>query len=132
MKNIDKLIVKAPVASLGKGDVLEYDKDTNLYTLAYSDTADGVTSYNEISLSPAIAQHLIDEDTLEVYTEPEKANTNFVNIFDELDNLKERFTTCIANLDKDYKNLPDCMKAEAKAVYTNQLSLVEHLQSLKR
>ena len=82
-------------------------------------------------ISPEYAAQLIKDGYLEeVGTEPSKKN--FVNVFDEIDNLIDRYNTELVNLDADLAGEPECLKVEKHTVLTNLLSVLSHLKTLRK
>lgn len=82
-------------------------------------------------ISPEYAAQLIKDGYLEeVDVEPSKKN--FVNVFDEIDNLIDRYNTELVNLDADLAGEPECLKVEKHTVLTNLLSVLSHLKTLRK
>lgn len=122
------------------GDLFEYSEADKMYISKHSEefykngkeTVDNIkSSFNsEFSISVDYAKTLIDEGYLEEVSEVEK--NSFVNIFDEIDNLLIKYNKGLSTLDKDYAELPACVKIEKKTVLENLITLLEHLKSLKK
>lgn len=122
------------------GDTFEYSEDSKMYISRHkeefykmdSDSIDDIkSSYNsEFQISPEYAQSLIEEGYLEEVHEKEKSS--FVNIFDEIDTLLEKYKSGLGTLEKDTIGLPACVKVERESVLTNLVTLLEHLKSLKK
>ena len=123
------------------GDLFEYSEDSKMYVSVHNEdfyntdgnSVDSVkSSYNsEFSISPDYAKTLIKEGYLEEVSEAEKS-TNFVNIFDEIDNLLAKYKTSLKTIEKDMAELPACVRVERQTVLTNMITLLEHLKSLKK
>lgn len=123
------------------GDLFEYSEDSKMYVSVHNEdfyntdgnSVDSVkSSYNsEFSISPDYAKTLIKEGYLEEVSETEKS-TNFVNIFDEIDNLLAKYKTGLKTIEKDMAELPACVRVERQTVLTNMITLLEHLKSLKK
>lgn len=123
------------------GDLFEYSEDSKMYVSVHNEdfyntdgnSVDSVkSSYNsEFSISPDYAKTLIKEGYLEEVSEAEKS-TNFVNIFDEIDNLLAKYKTGLKTIEKDMAELPACVRVERQTVLTNMITLLEHLKSLKK
>lgn len=123
------------------GDLFEYSEDSKMYVSVHNEdfyntdgnSVDSVkSSYSsEFSISPDYAKTLIKEGYLEEVSEAEKS-TNFVNIFDEIDNLLAKYKTGLKTIEKDMAELPACVRVERQTVLTNMITLLEHLKSLKK
>lgn len=75
------------------------------------------------------AQQLIKDGYLEeVDPEPKK----FINVFDEIDNLIERYSDELNRIDTDLAGEPQCLKVEKTTVLTNILSVLDHLKNLRK
>ena len=122
------------------GDTFEYSDEAKMYVSKHkeefykmdSDKIDEVkSSYNsEFQISAEYAETLIKEGYLEEVENTSKSN--FVNIFDEINNLLEKYKKGLENLEEDTMDLPACVKVERKTVLTNMVTLLEHLKSLKK
>jgi vesicle coat complex subunit len=122
------------------GDVFEYNEDTKMYVSKHNEEFykmdDG--SINEVksayksefTISTQYAKQLIEEGYLEEASEEEKPA--FVNIFDEIDTLLDKYTNGLATLEKDTVDLPACVKVERESVLTNLVTLLKHLKGLKK
>lgn len=121
------------------GDTFEYSEDSKMYVSKHKeefykmdreDVDEIKSTYNsEFQISPDYAQELIDEGYLEEVTENEKP---FVNIFDEINTLLEKYEKNLATLEEDTIDLPACVKVEKETVLTNLVTLLKHLKSLKK
>lgn len=128
-----------PFFVMDLGDTFEWNEDVKMYVSKHNeefykvsgDSIDEVkSSYNsEFQISEEYAKTLVDEGYLE---EVDKKTTNFVNIFDEIDTLLEKYKNELATVDKITAELPACVKVEREAVLTNLVTLLEHLKSLKK
>ena len=56
----------------------------------------------------------------------------FVNVFDEMSNLKSAYEKRLSNLEEEYKDQPACLKIESRTVLTNMVHLLDHLISLRK
>ena len=103
----------------------------NFYKTDDSSVDEIKSSYNsEFQISPEYAKALIEEGYLEEASD--KATTPFVNIFDEIDNLLNKYKTGLKTIEEDTAELPACVKVERQTVLTNMITLLEHLKSLKK
>ena len=122
------------------GDTFEYSEESKMYVSKHKeefykmdseDINDIKSSYNsEFQISEEYAESLIKDGYLEEVFETEKST--FVNIFDEINTLLDRYKSGLETLEKDTIGLPACVKVEKEAVLTNLVTLLEHLKSLKK
>ena len=84
---------------------------------------------SEYRISPEYAEQLIKDGYLEEVGSTKK---DFVNVFDEIDNLINRYQTELVNLDSDLAGEPQCVKVEKNTVLTNLLSVLNHLKTLRK
>lgn len=122
------------------GDTFEWDNETKMYISKHNEEFykmdDG--SINEVKssytsqfqISEDYAKSLIEDGYLE--EADEKEPQKFVNIFDEIDTLLERYKKGLDTLTEDCAELPACVKVERESVLTNLVTLLEHLKSLKK
>ena len=133
------LRVIEPFFIMDLGDTFEYDNDSKMYISKHKEefykmdegSIDEVkSSYNaEFRISEEYAASLIEDGYVE---EVDEKKTTFVNIFDEIDNLLEKYKKGLETLDEDAAGLPACVKVEKQSVLTNLVTLLEHLKSLKK
>ena len=129
-----------PFFVMDLGDTFEYNEDTKMYVSNHKEEfykmEDGSineikSSYNsEFQISAEYAKSLIDDGYLEEVEESNKSE--FVNVFDEIDNLLNKYKDNLKTLSKDCAELPACVKVERESVLTNLVTLLEHLKSLKK
>lgn len=137
MKKVLRVINSFFVMDLG--DIFEYDENTGMYVSKHKEdfyrTDDGAvdeikSSYNsEFQISEDYAKSLIDDGYLEVVDDDTKP---FVNIFDEINTLLEKYKNGLKTIEQDTAGLPACVKVERESVLTNLVTLLEHLKSLKK
>lgn len=123
------------------GDIFEYSNDCKMYISNHKEdfyTGDDESieniksSYNsEFQISKDYAKTLINEGYLEEVSETEKKST-FVNIFDEIDILLDKYRNNLKTIEEDMVDLPTCVKVERQTVLTNMITLLEHLKNLKK
>lgn len=128
-----------PFFVMDLGDTFEYDEDAKMYVSKHKeefyktdDTSinEVKSSYNsEFHISVEYAKTLIEEGYLE---EVNDTKSTFVNIFDEIDTLLNKYKKGLETLENDTADLPACVKVERQAVLTNLVTLLEHLKSLKK
>ena len=122
------------------GDTFEYNNDTQMYVFEHNeefhktDDADSEVRsiYNSnFSISEDYAKELIKEGYLEEVVENPKSK-NFVNVFDEIDKLYNKYTDELNNIDEDMSTAPECLKVERITVLNNLVKVLNHLKSLKK
>lgn len=84
---------------------------------------------SEYRISPEYAEQLIKDGYLE---EVGSSKKDFVNVFDEIDNLINRYQTELTNINTDLAGEPQCVKVEKTTVLTNLLSVLNHLKTLRK
>lgn len=129
-----------PFFVMDLGDTFEYDENTKMYVSKHKEEFYKMddesineikSSYNsEFQISEEYAKTLIEEKYLEEVDDAEKRP--FVNIFDEIDKLLEKYKDGLKTLEKDTAGLPACIKVERESVLTNLVTLLEHLKGLKK
>lgn len=62
----------------------------------------------------------------------EKQNAPFVNVFDEINTLMDTYQDELNKLDADMANMPACLKVEKETVLNNLITVLEHLNSLRK
>lgn len=138
---VKTLRVINPFFVMELGDTFEFDEDSQMYRSVHKEnfykvddsSVNEVTStyHSEFSISPEYAKTLINEGYLEPVSPAEKGAA-FVNIFDEIDKLLAKYKKSLQTIDEDNENIPACVKVEKQAVFTNLVTLLEHLKSLKK
>lgn len=120
------------------GDTFTLSDDGKFYIAEHNEEfhkeGDGDELNSELSstfrISVDYAKQLIKDGYLEeVNTESKK---KFVNIFDEIDNLINRYETELNRIDTDLADEPQCLKVEKATVLTNILSVLNHLKTLRK
>ena len=129
-----------PFFVMDLGDIFEYNENTKMYVSNHKEEFykmdDGTineikSSYNsEFQISADYAKTLIEEGYLEEVDESKKEG--FVNVFDEITNLLNKYKKELETLEADTIDLPACLKVERESVLTNLVTLLEHLKSLKK
>ena len=139
MNNMKTLKVIEPFFNLGLDDTFELSKDGKNYV------AERVEEYNKqgafgeelkssfsssFSISPDYAKELIKEGYLEEVKEGSaQPDKEFVNVFDEIDELLNGYKYRLDNIDKD---LPEVLKLEETTVLSNLVKVLTHLKNLKK
>lgn len=100
------------------------------YASAEADGDEVSSSYNSTyEISESYAKSLIEEGFL---VEEAKKKDKFVNVFDEIDAMKQQFQYELDHLDEDCEGIPACLKTEKLTVLTNLLTTLNHLSNLKK
>lgn len=128
-----------PFFTAEAGDTFVLDEDSNMYTLNHSEEFHRAGDENDLdstfsstySLSSGYAKELIEQGYLEEVGEDTKKR-DFVNVFDEINNLIYQYSHELANLDEDLKDAPQCVKVEKTTVLTNMLRVLNYLKDLKK
>ncbi|WP_173431809.1 DUF7399 family protein [Sharpea azabuensis] len=71
------------------------------------------------------------EEVSEAKSEEDKKKQGFVNVFDEINNLLYKFNTELNEI-KNSKDIHPAIAREGEVVYTNLITVLEHLKSLKK
>lgn len=82
-------------------------------------------------ISPDYAAELIKDGYLEEVNET-KEERKFVNVFDEIQKLIDKYNTELENLPEDTKNLPECVRVEKTTVLKNLLKVLNYLKNLRK
>ena len=120
------------------GDVFTLMEDGKTYSFQKNeefhkagDDGDVNSSYNAtFNISADYALQLVKDGYLEEVNPDKKGN--FINVFDEIDNLIARYDDQLKNIDLDMANEPQCLKVEKTTVLTNILSVLNHLKTLRK
>lgn len=138
----DKVLqVIEPFFVLEIGDTLELSEDGKTYVSEYNEeyhengdsgSAINSTYTSKYTISKEYAETLIKEGYLERLFAEDKPKTPFVNVFDEIDILKEKYSEELDNIAEDMADLPECVKVEKTTVLTNMIKVLDHLKSLKK
>lgn len=128
-----------PFFVMDLGDTFEFDEASNMYVSKHKEefykmddgSIDEIkSSYNsEFQISAEYAKTLINDGYLE---EVNDKKTSFVNIFDEIDTLLDKYQSGLESIEEDTMGLPACVKVERESVLTNLVTLLKHLKSLKK
>lgn len=116
----------------GKQYISEYNEEYNKYD---DDRVSDSSYHSSFSISVDYAKELIEDGVLEEVVdkaEKIKRDSNFVNVFDEIDNLLTKYNAQLETLDEDMVNSPQCLKVERKTVLSNMVKLLSYLKNLKK
>lgn len=131
------LIVAKPYAWMEPGEKFTLSDNGTMYTNTrtdeYSNTDKDTDIFSRVetnySISTEIAKKLMDEGVL---TTNDTKKSDFVNVFDTMDNMLVTYQEDLDNIDKDMKNAPACLKIEKETVLRNLIKTVSYLRSLKK
>ena len=131
------LHVVQPFFTVEVGDTFEFDSNSNMYvsqrTEEFHKTDDSNSELRSMFNSNfAISADYAKELIADGYLEDNSEDRTFVNVFDEIQRLHDKYTDELKNIDEDMANLPQCVKVERMTVLTNILSVLEHLKGLKK
>ena len=143
-----KLKVIKEFGNRSVGDIFEYSEENDMWVCesinddSYYDVNTDST-YRSVSTSKheitsSVAVELITKGYLKyVSTEDDhkvedENSQEFVNVFDEMSNLKSAYEKRLSNLEEEYKDQPACLKIESRTVLTNMVHLLDHLISLRK
>lgn len=133
------LKVVEPFFLVNVGDTFVLSEDGKFYVAEHNeefhtakDDGDMSSSYtSEFKISIKWAQQLIEDGYLEEVTISD-GKPAFVNVFDEIDNLLNKYTIELKNLPNDMVDAPECLKVEKTTVISNIIKILEHLKSLRK
>lgn len=132
------LKVVDPILRLDFGDMFEQSENGDYVATVredFTNNADDGSVYTtkyhaDFTISKDYAEQLVKEGYLKEVATKENQSKDFVNIFDEIDALIEKYT----NEQNSAKSadLHPAVKRESEVVYTNLLTVLNHLKSLKK
>ena len=123
------------------GDTFELSEDGKEYVSHHSEEFHTAKEDGEVNstydsvfkISLKWAQQLIEDGYLEeVCEETPKNTTPFVNVFDEIDRLIDKYQKEANELSKSKELIPECLKVEKTTVLTNLLRVLNYLKSLRK
>ena len=128
-----------PFFVLEVGDTLTLSDDGKFYVFERSEEFHKAGDSNELNstynskftISIDYAKELIKEGYLEE-VESKQKTSSFVNVFDEIDNLINKYQNDLARIDIEMADQPQCLKVEKTTVLTNILSVLNHLKTLRK
>lgn len=134
------LRVIKPFYVMEVGDTLQWDEESKMYSSKFNEdfhksddeALDLTASYSSCyEISEPYAKELIETGYLEEVVE-DKKDKKFVNVFDEIQTMIDKYTDDLNNVQEDMAHLPECLKVERTTVLTNILSVLNHLNALKK
>lgn len=121
------------------GDIFELDETGNTYSLVKSEEfykiAGDETSEIQSSctstfnISIDYAKKLVKDGYLE--EEVEHKNTTFRNVFDEINDLIDKYTNELNDM-CNQKDMPKCVQVEKETVLNNLITMLNYLKDLKK
>lgn len=139
--NMSKILkVIDPFFTMNTGDTFILSADGKSYVaehneefLNVTDDADMSSTYtSKFTLSTKMAEQLVEDGYLDEVVENSKENRSFVNVFDEISNLIDKYEDEMNGLPETMKGQPECLKVEKTTVLTNILKVLYHLKSLRK
>lgn len=131
------LRVIEPFFAVETGDTFEWNDSDQMYVSQHveefhkTDDSDSElrSMFNSnFAISADYAKELIADGYLEEVTEKK----TFTNVFDEIQRLYKKYKDELKNVDEDMAHLPQCVKVERITVLNNLLSVLGHLNDLKK
>lgn len=118
------------------GDTFERTEDGK-YVSSYSSTYSSADSDNNCADSTYNSTYEISENyanTLvqEGFLEEVKPESDYVNVFDEINKLIDVYATDLKNMSQEMLDAPECLKVEKRTVLENLIKTLDHLNSLKK
>lgn len=121
-----------------EGDTFVLSEDGKFYSSERNEEFHKAGDKNELNstfsstfnISIDYAKHLIEEGYLEE-VEP-TSKPGFVNVFDEIDNLINKYQNDLSNIDADMAGEPQCVKVERITVLKNIITVLNHLKTLRK
>lgn len=131
------LRVTNPFFMMDYDDTFVLTEDGKFYAAEHSEDFHKSDDSNEIDstysstfkISADYAKELINEGYLE---EVREKDSKFVNVFDEIDKLINKYQNNLNTIEQDMKDQPQCLKVEKTTVLTNILSVLNHLKTLRK
>ncbi len=131
-----ELKVVKPFLMMEPGDIMVLSEDGKSYVSTINDEyhsdSDGdniwSTYTSTFTISVDQAKSMINDGLLREV----KEESQFVNVFDEIDRMLNMYSKDLASVDTDCKNQPACLKTERITVLNNLIKALNHLKELKR
>lgn len=121
--------------SLAEGDILEPSEDGKFYTAEHAEQFDK-TGVNGETFSSSITNTVtFSADYVQVLLENgylAEVSEDFVNVFDEIDNLLKGYEADLKEVEADKDAVPACLKVEKTTVLSNLIKVLTHLRNLKK
>ena len=130
-----KFKVLVPYSSLTEGDILEPSEDGRYYTAEHTEQFDRTGVNGETFSSSATYTVTFSADYVQVLLENgylAEVSEDFVNVFDEIDNLLKGYEADLKEVEADKDAVPACLKVEKTTVLSNLIKVLTHLRNLKK
>ena len=133
----NKLRVNNNFYGLVPGDILTLSDDGKAYVLESHNSVDsesGLSSTFDLlfCIGTQKAEELVKAKVLGEVEENKKKESQFVNVFDEIDKLLEEYKTEAEKLEHENDDRPHWFKVERSNVLESQVDLLMYLKSLKK
>lgn len=107
-----------------------FEKNEEFHTNS-SETEDLTSSLKStFKISIKWAKQLVDDGYLEEVNE--KANTKFVNVFDEIEKLLNAYQEELKLIPETMKESPECLRVERTTVLMNMIKVLSYLKTLRK
>lgn len=134
-----ELKVIMPFFVMEVGDIMKLSEDGKSYYFDREDKYENVNEKDDIrslynshfEISTAYAKDLIEDGYLtELAERSQKPDANFVNVFDEIDKLINKYNN--EKKETDESDEYPCVKLEKQTVYSNLIKVLTHLKNLRK
>lgn len=107
------------------------EKNEEFYKIADDKTSKVQSSCSStFVISAEYAEKLIKDGYLEEMSENKSDNREFVNVFDEINDLISKYETELSQIANE--DAPMCVKVEKQTVLNNLITVLNHLKDLKK
>lgn len=107
-----------------------FEKNEEFHTNS-SETEDLTSSLKStFKISIKWAKQLVEDGYLEEVNE--KANSKFVNVFDEIEKLLNAYQEELKLIPETMKESPECLKVERTTVLMNMIKVLSYLKTLRK
>lgn len=107
-----------------------FEKNEEFHTNS-SETEDLTSSLKStFKISIKWAKQLVEDGYLEEVNE--KANTKFVNVFDEIEKLLNAYQEELKLIPETMKESPECLRVERTTVLMNMIKVLSYLKTLRK
>lgn len=135
--NMNKTLkVVKPFMHLVPGDTFEANND-GTYTAEQNEefnrTDDTFGDFkSSISSKFTVSEDYIKELAKNGIVESKKSDKQFVNVFDEIDNMLDTYKHDLSTVNTEMEHAPECVKLEKVTVLKNLIKALDHLKNLKK
>lgn len=107
------------------------EKNEEFYKIADDKTSKVQSSCSStFVISAEYAEKLVKDGYLEEMSENKPDNREFVNVFDEINDLISKYETELSQIANE--DAPMCIKVEKQTVLNNLITVLNHLKDLKK